>query len=59
MTNNLERRLTDHSVGLDPKSYTFSRRPVVMSATFEFNNVFFAISFEKQIKRWSRQRRKH
>ena len=57
MTNNLERRLKDHSEGVDSKSYTFNRRPVIMSASFEFNNVFYAISFEKQIKRWSRAKK--
>ncbi|MDB4922142.1 GIY-YIG nuclease family protein, partial [Mucilaginibacter sp.] len=28
ITNNLESRLYDHQTGIDPKAYTFKRRPV-------------------------------
>ena len=30
VTNNIERRISEHNVGLDRDSFTYSRRPVVV-----------------------------
>ncbi|WP_115868391.1 GIY-YIG nuclease family protein [Marinoscillum furvescens] len=57
MTNNLERRLSEHHEGLDPKSYTFNRRPVKLVFQEYFQNVNHAIDFEKQIKGWRREKK--
>ncbi|HEU4719434.1 MAG TPA: rRNA methyltransferase, partial [Bacteroidia bacterium] len=35
-------------------SYTFSRRPVKLVWAEAFQNAWFAISWEKKIKKWSR-----
>ncbi|MDB4922148.1 GIY-YIG nuclease family protein, partial [Mucilaginibacter sp.] len=48
ITNNLESRLYDHQTGIDPKAYTFKRRPVKMVFYEMFNDVNQAIAFEKQ-----------
>ncbi len=53
VTNNLDRRLSEHNQGLNKKGYTYSRRPLAMKKSFDFNNIIDAIDFEKQIKRWS------
>ena len=58
MTNNLDIRITEHNEGLDPTTYTFSRRPVVLVFCEMFNDVNQAIAFEKQIKGWSRKKKK-
>src|SRR3546814_15086623 len=52
----LEGRLAEHNVGL-PKSYTVSRRPVVLVWSQEFDNVTDAISVERQIKGWNRAKK--
>ncbi|WP_425637847.1 GIY-YIG nuclease family protein [Algoriphagus yeomjeoni] len=57
VTNNLERRLTEHSEGLDPFCYTAKRRPLELVFVQEFQEIKEAISFEKQIKGWSRKKK--
>jgi putative endonuclease len=58
ITNNLNRRLWEHNSGSDPKSYTYSRRPLVLKWHQHFSDPNYAIMIEKQIKGWSR-RKKH
>ena len=57
MTNNVERRMQEHEQGLDPKCYTFARRPLVLKYTELYKLVNDAIAREKQIKRWSRKKK--
>ncbi|MDB4922169.1 GIY-YIG nuclease family protein, partial [Mucilaginibacter sp.] len=57
ITNNLESRLYDHQTGIDPKAYTFKRRPVKMVFYEMFNDVNQAIAFEKQVKGWRRAKK--
>ncbi|MDO3640375.1 GIY-YIG nuclease family protein [Mucilaginibacter sp. L3T2-6] len=57
LTNNLERRLYEHEMGLDPKSYTFKRRPLKLVFQETFRNINQAILFEKQIKGWRREKK--
>ncbi len=57
VTNNVENRFKQHSEGLDTKSYTFSRRPLELVFTREFNRPLPAIAFEKQVKGWSRKKK--
>ena len=52
-TSNLEKRLSEHEKGLIP-GYTKSRRPVGLVFSQYFEDVFYALSAERQIKRWSR-----
>ncbi|CAN5131617.1 GIY-YIG nuclease family protein [soil metagenome] len=57
ITNNLERRLQEHIHGLDPKAYTFFRRPVELVYRELFNDPEQAIAWEKQIKGWNRKKK--
>jgi len=53
ITNNVERRLGEHNLGIDPHCYTFTRRPVVCMHVSEFGQVCEALQCEKQLKGWS------
>jgi predicted GIY-YIG superfamily endonuclease len=57
MTNDLERRIAEHSFGLDPGCYTFSRRPVALVYSSEFHWVWEAIDCEKKLKGWSHRKK--
>lgn len=57
ITNDFERRLNEHSEGTDGKCYTVKRRPVRLVYRVEFREVTDAISYEKQVKRWSRNKK--
>ena len=52
-TNNLSRRLEEHTLGLIKNCFTYKRRPVSLVFYQEFNDVNQAIYFEKIIKKWS------
>ncbi len=56
-TNDLERRINEHNDGLNPESYTYTRKPVELVLYHEFNDVNQAIRFEKQVKGWSRKKK--
>ena len=57
VTNNLERRLSEHNDGLNKKCYTHSRRPVIIMYAEEFQYIRDAISWEKQLKGWGRKKK--
>ncbi len=57
VTNNPERRLLQHNLGLDKESYTYSLRPVKMVFIERFTDYNLAIASEKKIKRWSRKKK--
>ena len=57
LTNNIERRFQEHQSGENNTSYTFNKRPVELVFCEEFLDVNQAISFEKQIKGWSRKKK--
>jgi putative endonuclease len=57
ITNDLERRLYEHENGIDPKSYTFKRRPLKLVFGEMFNDVNQAMAFEKQVKGWKRTKK--
>ncbi|MGA9419571.1 MAG: GIY-YIG nuclease family protein [Candidatus Cybelea sp.] len=57
VTNNLEFRLGQHSFGIDRRCYTFTRRPLVLAHSSDFQNVNDAIAWEKQLKGWSRAKK--
>ena len=58
VTNNIQRRLCELSDGASPKSYTFRRRPLKLVHVEEFASILDAISREKQLKRWTRAKKK-
>ncbi|MBS7255528.1 GIY-YIG nuclease family protein [Flavobacterium branchiicola] len=57
MTNNINRRLDEHNYGVNKESYTYNKRPLELVFCTEFNDVIQAISFEKQVKGWSRKKK--
>jgi len=58
ITNNLETRIAQHQDGADPHCYTFLRRPLELVYATEFDQPDKAISWEKQVKGWSRKKKK-
>jgi len=57
VTNNIEMRFKQHKLGLNPKSYTYSRRPLELIWFEEFKYIDKAIDFEKRLKKWSRAKK--
>jgi len=57
ITNDLERRISEHQAGLHQRSFTYKRRPVTLVFVQTFQQVTDAISFEKQVKGWSRAKK--
>lgn len=57
ITNNIERRLIEHQSGLKPDTYTFNKRPVKLVFYTDFLDPNQAITFEKQVKGWSRAKK--
>ena len=57
VTSDLEDRMAKHHAGANPRSYTYSRRPVKLVYKEIFQWVYHAIEREKQIKGWSRAKK--
>jgi putative endonuclease len=57
VTNDLERRLWEHSTGFDIKCYTYSKRPVKLRYYETTHDIKQAILREKQLKGWSRKKK--
>lgn len=58
ITNDSERRFHEHQQGENPTCYTFSRRPVELVYLEQFQYYHQAIAWEKQIKGWTRAKKK-
>ena len=58
ITNNLEKRIYEHQEGFDVNCYTYTRRPLKYFYSECFNDVHEALLREKQIKGWSRKKKK-
>ena len=56
-TSNLEKRISEHNSGSDPDAYTFKRRPVELKWVETFTDPNHAITTEKQIKGWGREKK--
>jgi len=57
ITNDVDRRVNEHNAGINPKAFTFGRRPVEVVYREIFNDVLQAIAWEKQIKGWNRKKK--
>ena len=57
ITSELDERIYEHQSGHDPRSYTFSRRPLELVYSVDFAEVNDAIAFEKQDKGWRRSKK--
>ncbi len=57
ITNNVDRRVNEHNAGINPKAFTYGRRPVSLVYNEIFNDILQAIAWEKQIKGWNRKKK--
>ena len=57
VTNDPDLRVQQHNEGLNTKTYTYTRRPVKLVFHEAFQNPEQAISFEKQLKGWSKKKK--
>ena len=57
VTNDLDRRIYEHTIGESKGSYTYSRRPISLVFHYQFNDINDAIAIEKQIKGWTRKKK--
>jgi putative endonuclease len=53
ITNNLKRRIEEHESGINPRSFTFKRRPLKLIYSERFTDIRYCIYYEKKIKKWS------
>jgi hypothetical protein len=53
MCSDLLLRLEEHQQGLDPRAYTFGRRPVILAWCEEFSTHDDPFRAERQIKGWT------
>ena len=58
MSNDVDRRLRQHQSGSKKDSYTFSRRPLELKWHLQCENPKEAIKIEKQIKGWTRRKKR-
>jgi putative endonuclease len=57
VTNDIERRIKEHETGINPRCYTYKRRPVELVYFEVFWTPKEAIEWEKRIKGWSRAKK--
>ena len=57
VTNDIDTRISQHTEGINPKAYTYRRRPVTLVFQEHFSDVNQAIAFEKQVKGWRREKK--
>ncbi|MER3499428.1 MAG: hypothetical protein C4308_12750 [Chitinophagaceae bacterium] len=55
--NDIERRIAEHTEGVNKNSYTFSRRPVKLKLFELYTEISQAIAREKQLKGWSKKKK--
>lgn len=56
-TDNLEVRVNQHQVGIDPSCYTYSRRPLQLVFSESFSTREEALAMEQRIKGWNRAKK--
>ncbi len=57
-TDDIKKRLWQHIQGVEPASYTYSRRPVKLVWVSEETRYYYdALRWERQIKGWSRAKK--
>jgi putative endonuclease len=50
-------RASEHNAGLDPKAFTYKRRPVEVVWAEHFDLIVDAIAAERRLKGWSRAKK--
>jgi putative endonuclease len=57
VTNDIDRRLIEHSQGINKDAYTYSRRPVQLVFNERFTDFNLALEWETRIKKWSAKKK--
>ncbi len=57
-TGNLNKRYIQHQTGYYKNCYTYNRRPLELVFMADFTDPEMGIAFEKQVKKWSRAKKK-
>jgi putative endonuclease len=57
VTNDVKRRVWEHNEGKDQDAYIFKRRPVELVYSACFDDIQYAIAWEKKVKRWTRKKK--
>ena len=55
--DNVAARVAEHNAGVDRKAYTFRYRPVELIWSCAFSDPTDMVSFERQLKGWSRAKK--
>jgi putative endonuclease len=58
VTNDVERRFSEHCAGHRKDSYTYHRRPLRLVYVGEFQQPDDAIAFEKRLKNWTHAKKR-
>jgi len=53
----VENRVNEHNEGLDPKAYTYNRRPVELMWCEDFDDPADMVAVERRLKGWSRAKK--
>ncbi|WP_394880096.1 GIY-YIG nuclease family protein [Gaetbulibacter sp. M235] len=59
ITNNIERRVYEHNVGVLKSTYTYKRRPVILVLVKNFWNLSRLLPLKRLLKNGVRKRKKH
>ena len=57
ITNNMDKRLNEHQIGINKNCYTYNKRPVQLVFSELFQDNMYGIEWEKKIKRWTRRKK--
>ena len=57
VTNDLDKRVIEHNQGINPESYTFTKRPVELVFHELFTDFNLAFEWETKLKKWSRAKK--
>jgi putative endonuclease len=57
VTNDIQRRLKEHHIGINTECYTYKRRPLELVFQEVFADVNQAIKAEKTLKGWGRKKK--
>ncbi len=57
VTNNLDLRVEQHNIGLNPETYTYTRRPVELMWHEMVTDFNLAFEWETKIKKWSAKKK--
>jgi len=55
--DDVEPRVWEHNEGIDPKAFTYSRRPVTLVWCGAFSDPTEMVNFERQMKGWTRAKK--